>query len=137
MRVDYYNIWLPGSAKVDSTPKDYKIGICCPPPITQKELGIRIICQSGVTSLPAKCCFSDLALSKSNQTCCQLVCYKADAIIIIIITIHLSICCLFSKWHSCKITYLAFNNNCSLAVSGYLIDYSDKLTVFELHLWQE
>jgi hypothetical protein len=30
--------------------------------IKEKELGIRIMCQSGATCLPADCCFSELAL---------------------------------------------------------------------------
>ena len=52
--------------------KDYKIGICC---FSAKHaafnlgeraktgwLGIRIMCPSGATYLPADCCFSELAL---------------------------------------------------------------------------
>ena len=45
--------------------KDYKIGICC---LSAKHaaliswLGIRIMCQSGVTCLSADCCFSEPAL---------------------------------------------------------------------------
>jgi hypothetical protein len=48
--------------------KDYEIGIS--PLSTQQQgerantgwLGIRIMCPSGVTCLPADCCFSELAL---------------------------------------------------------------------------
>ena len=32
-------------------------------------LGIRIMCPSGATCLPADCCFSELALLKSNSAC--------------------------------------------------------------------
>ena len=47
--------------------KDYIIGICC---FSTKQgvkakngwLGIRIICASGATCLPADCCFSEIAL---------------------------------------------------------------------------
>ena len=33
------------------------------------RLGIRIMCPSGATYLPADCCFSELALKMSNSTC--------------------------------------------------------------------
>jgi hypothetical protein len=50
--------------------KHYKIGICC---FSDKHtalrkraktgwLGIRIMCPSGATCLPADCCFSEVAL---------------------------------------------------------------------------
>jgi hypothetical protein len=41
--------------------KDYKIGICC---FSAKTvwLGIKIMCPSETTCLPAACCFSELAL---------------------------------------------------------------------------
>ena len=50
--------------------KDYKIGIVASPLSMQHYgeraktgcLGIRIMCPSGVTCLPADCCFSELAL---------------------------------------------------------------------------
>ena len=53
-----------------SQTKDYEIGICC---FSAKHaalrkrsktgcLGIRIMCPSGTTCLPADCCFSELAL---------------------------------------------------------------------------
>ena len=48
--------------------KDYKIGICCFSAKHAGEraktvwFGIRIMCPSGVTCLPADCCFSELAL---------------------------------------------------------------------------
>jgi len=55
--------------------KNYKIGICC---FSAKHaalkrraktgwLGIRIMCQSGVTLVPAGCCISGLALKKYNS----------------------------------------------------------------------
>ena len=34
-------------------------------------LGIRIMCPSGATCLPADCCFSELALSICNSGCCS------------------------------------------------------------------
>ena len=53
--------------------KDYKIGIWCfsakHTPLQEKEqrlVRIRIMCPSGATFLPADCCFSELALKKSN-----------------------------------------------------------------------
>ena len=54
--------------------KDYKIGICR---FTAKHaalskagwLGIRIMCPSGATCLPADCCFSELAQLKYNSAC--------------------------------------------------------------------
>ena len=50
--------------------KDYKIGICCfsakHAALWRKSktgwLRIRIMCPSGVTCLPADCCFSELTL---------------------------------------------------------------------------
>ena len=50
--------------------KDYKLGICCfsakHAALRRKsntgQLGIRIMCPSGATRLPADCCFSELAL---------------------------------------------------------------------------
>ena len=46
--------------------KDYEIGMCC---FSAKQkrtktgwFGIGIICTSGATCLPVKCCFSQLAL---------------------------------------------------------------------------
>ena len=41
---------------------DYKIGICCFSAKHTGWLGIRIICPSGETCLPADCCLSELAL---------------------------------------------------------------------------
>ena len=47
--------------------KDYKIGICCIKETAKIGwLGIRIMCPSGATCLSADCCFSELALQKSN-----------------------------------------------------------------------
>jgi hypothetical protein len=52
--------------------KDYKIGMCC---FSAKHAALRsknkdwlarIMCQSGATCLSVDCCFSALALSKSN-----------------------------------------------------------------------
>ena len=48
--------------------KDYKIGFCCFSAKHAAErvkagwLGIKIMCPSGATCLPADCCFSELAL---------------------------------------------------------------------------
>ena len=70
-------ISVPASSAVDrgfeprsGQTKDYKIGICCFQLRTQHLgeraktgwLGIRIICPSGATCLPADCCFCELAL---------------------------------------------------------------------------
>ena len=56
--------------------KDYQIGICC---FSAKHAALRRkrkdwsarnqMCQSGATCLTADCCFSELALSKSNWAC--------------------------------------------------------------------
>ena len=56
--------------------KDYKFGICC---FSGKHAALRrkgngqrlvgIMCPSRVTCLPADCCFSKLALYKSNSAC--------------------------------------------------------------------
>ena len=54
--------------------KDYKIGVCCfsakQAALRRKRktgwLGIRIMGASGATCLPVDCCFSELALYKSN-----------------------------------------------------------------------
>ena len=59
--------------------EDYKIGICCfsakhtamMRKIKTGWLGIRIICPSESTCLPMDCCFSELALYKSNSACCS------------------------------------------------------------------
>ena len=42
--------------------KDFKIGICCFSVKYAGWLGIRIMCPSGATCLPADCYFSDLVL---------------------------------------------------------------------------
>jgi hypothetical protein len=42
--------------------KDYTIGTCC----FSVKHGIRIMCPSGATCLPADCCFSELAVEKFN-----------------------------------------------------------------------
>ena len=44
--------------------KDYQIGMCCFSAMHVKTdwLGIRIMCPSGATYLPANCCFRKLAL---------------------------------------------------------------------------
>jgi hypothetical protein len=47
--------------RLDKT-KDFKIGICCFSVKYAGWLGIRIMCPSGETCLPADCCFSDLVL---------------------------------------------------------------------------
>jgi hypothetical protein len=103
--------------------KDYKIGICC---FSAKHsalrraktgwLGIRIMCSSGATCLPANCCFSELALLKCN---------KADLTIIMSLKINL-----FSPWYSWTIAELALNNNHSLthsltSYSRVCVQYSD------------
>ena len=54
--------------------KDYKIGICC---FSAKHASLRSkskdwlarMCPSGATWLSADCCFSELALYKSNSAC--------------------------------------------------------------------
>jgi hypothetical protein len=60
--------------KSDQT-KDYNICICC---FTAKYaalrrrnglLGIKIMCPCGTLCLPTDCCFSELALLKSNSAC--------------------------------------------------------------------
>ena len=58
---------------------DYEIGICCfsaeHTALRRRSkdwlarLGIRVMCQSGVTCLSADCCFNELVLSKSNLPC--------------------------------------------------------------------
>ena len=58
---------------------NYKIGICC---FSAKHialrrktslLGIRIMCPSGATCLPADCCFSELALLKTQLSLMERV----------------------------------------------------------------
>ena len=52
-----------------------KIGMCCfsakRPALRRNTswLGIRIMCLSGATCLAMDCCFSELALQKSNKAC--------------------------------------------------------------------
>ncbi len=43
--------------------KYYEIGICF---FSAKDASIRIMCPNGETCLSANCCFSELALWKSN-----------------------------------------------------------------------
>jgi len=76
-----------------SQTKDYNIGICCFSPkhaalqgVRAKTgwLGIKIMCPSAVTYLPANCCFSELALMKIRPS--VLVMYKVDVIISLNVT---------------------------------------------------
>jgi hypothetical protein len=61
----------------NNTPKTIKLVCVASPPSTQHYgertytgwLGIRIMCQSGATGLPADCCFSELTLYKPNSAC--------------------------------------------------------------------
>ena len=50
--------------RLDQT-KEYTIWICC----FSAKLRIGIMCPSGAKYLPAACCFSELALYKSNSAC--------------------------------------------------------------------
>ena len=66
-------IVLAGSARVrvfeqrSGQIKDYAIGMS---PLTTQDPGEREhLPPSGATYLPVGCCFSELALHKSNQTC--------------------------------------------------------------------
>ena len=67
-RIEYGRSWVRAPAQVKT--KTIKLVFVVSLLSTQHlgvraktgELGIRIICQSGATCLPADCCFSELAL---------------------------------------------------------------------------
>ena len=89
--VDYWFKLLSGKTK------DHKIGISA----KIGWLWLRIMCPSGVTCLPANCCFSELVLKKIQLSCVGLVQHWLHHH-------HLIEINLFSPWYSWKIAVLAF-----------------------------
>jgi hypothetical protein len=84
------------------------------------------MCPSGATCLSAHCCFSELALLKSNSACWSRTKWTSS------LKINL-----FLSWYSWKIAELALNNNHSLTIIciGHIV--FGRIFMLFLYIWAD